>query len=330
VAWSDGMDPASPAYGIAASTAKRMRVIAGPGTGKSFAMKRRVARLLEEGVKPREILSVTFTRVAAEAQRRFSMFKLFLQPQNRVALRYLLGEGGTDHRAPAYAKLLDYCGENSISPRDTLERLASGEIQISGTKVLVDKFTELAKELAALQEHGTDLERFVDHMFPDGDDLISELRRLAVDCLQSSENPEELLREMMRELTQPEIPPTINDVRVMSLNKSKGLSSPYVFIAGCYQGLLPRKADGSLSKSQQEADLEEQRRLFYVGITRVKADVANGRPGSLFLTHSQKMSGGVAKQCGIEPASSSAYFVNLLPSIFLAELGKSAPKAVAG
>jgi superfamily I DNA/RNA helicase len=39
--------------------------MAGPGTGKSFAMKRRVARLLEDGVNPRRILAVTFTRNAA-------------------------------------------------------------------------------------------------------------------------------------------------------------------------------------------------------------------------------------------------------------------------
>ena len=45
--WSDGLGPATPAYQIAASTNDRVRVVAGPGTGKSFAMKRRVARLLE-------------------------------------------------------------------------------------------------------------------------------------------------------------------------------------------------------------------------------------------------------------------------------------------
>ena len=39
----------SAAYEIAASPTQRLRVIAGPGTGKSFAMKRRVAKLLEEG-----------------------------------------------------------------------------------------------------------------------------------------------------------------------------------------------------------------------------------------------------------------------------------------
>lgn len=64
--WDDDLDEGSPAYGIAASDNHRIRVVAGPGAGKSFAMKRRVARLLEDGVAPRQILPVTFTRVAAQ------------------------------------------------------------------------------------------------------------------------------------------------------------------------------------------------------------------------------------------------------------------------
>ena len=64
--WHDGVSPGTPAYAIASSMNPRIRVIAGPGTGKSFAMKRRVARLLESGVAPGAILPVTFTRVAAE------------------------------------------------------------------------------------------------------------------------------------------------------------------------------------------------------------------------------------------------------------------------
>ena len=43
-----------------------LRVLAGPGTGKTYAMMRRVARLLEdEDVPPEQILAVTFTRTAA-------------------------------------------------------------------------------------------------------------------------------------------------------------------------------------------------------------------------------------------------------------------------
>ena len=64
--WDDGLDRTSPAYGIASAAERFVRVVAGPGTGKSFALKRRVARLLEEGTAPARILPVTFTNVAAE------------------------------------------------------------------------------------------------------------------------------------------------------------------------------------------------------------------------------------------------------------------------
>ena len=66
MAWNDGLILGTPAHQIASETNTRVRVVAGPGTGKSFAMKRRVGRLLEEGVDPTQILPVTFTRVAAE------------------------------------------------------------------------------------------------------------------------------------------------------------------------------------------------------------------------------------------------------------------------
>src|ERR1700686_417305 len=66
MAWDQGLDKGSTTYKIAAASQSRIRVIAGPGTGKSFAMKRRVARLLESKIAPKQILAVTFTRVAAE------------------------------------------------------------------------------------------------------------------------------------------------------------------------------------------------------------------------------------------------------------------------
>jgi DNA helicase-2/ATP-dependent DNA helicase PcrA len=66
MAWDDNLDRNSAAYAIAADPSRFIRVLAGPGTGKSFALKRRVARLLESGVAAARILPVTFTRVAAE------------------------------------------------------------------------------------------------------------------------------------------------------------------------------------------------------------------------------------------------------------------------
>ncbi len=64
MAWDT--DLAGIARNIAATNQSPLRVMAGPGTGKSFAIKRRAARLLEEGANPRRILAVTFTRNAAK------------------------------------------------------------------------------------------------------------------------------------------------------------------------------------------------------------------------------------------------------------------------
>lgn len=63
--WCQGLD--GPALRIAASTASPLRVAAGPGTGKTYALMRRVARLLEEGADPKRILVITFTRTGARA-----------------------------------------------------------------------------------------------------------------------------------------------------------------------------------------------------------------------------------------------------------------------
>ena len=63
MAWDTGLQGTHRA--IAAYPGTPLRVIAGPGTGKTFALMRRVARLLESNVLPTRILAVTFTRTAA-------------------------------------------------------------------------------------------------------------------------------------------------------------------------------------------------------------------------------------------------------------------------
>ena len=57
-------------------------------------------------------------------------------------------------------------------------------------------------------------------------------------------------------------------VKLLSLHAAKGLEFPYVFIAGCEEGLIPWEPPGELA-----ADPDEERRLFYVGLTRASRQI---------------------------------------------------------
>ncbi len=65
-----------------------------------------------------------------------------------------------------------------------------------------------------------------------------------------------------------------NVVTMMTLHSAKGLEFPFVFMVGMEEGYMPHQRS-----INAEADLEEERRLCYVGITRAEEQ--------LFLVHAQ-------------------------------------------
>lgn len=261
------------------------------------------------------------------AQERLATLKLYVNHEDRVALRWLLGNGHTDFRAKAYARIRKYCDDNNMSPWQVMEQLSAGTITIPYTQGLIDAFNKITAEFSVLDTVANNLTGFVELWLPADLDDVSELRLLVEEKINTSLTVEDLLKEVITEVTQPEIPLEVAEVRIMSLHKSKGLSSPIVIIAGCVNGLMPRNYDPAKATGTKAEYDEEQRRLFYVGITRVKAKPSEGKVGTLILTSSRQIDVAAAFQYGIAPASRNGRSANLHASSFISEMGNVVPRA---
>jgi ATP-dependent DNA helicase UvrD/PcrA len=297
-----------------------------------LVQRKRAARVILDGLKAAEVPAKSYYEESQletdDAQMHFAVFKLLLNKSDRVALRYLLGVGSQNYRASPYAKLRAHCEGTGDSPWDALENMSTGTLTLKYTKPLIDQFEKIKKVLGDLEPLKDDVPKLIDDLFPADVDTIAELRELALAVAEEAGDADDLFSAMMKEITQPDIPPEVKDVRVMSLHKSKGLNSPYVFIAQCVQGVLPQMPKPGTPKTLADAALEEARRLFFVGITRVKA--GGGHAGSLFITYPREMGANTAKQLDVPFTKVNYGMAQLSPSIFIHELGKAAPSPVAG
>jgi uncharacterized protein (TIGR00375 family) len=71
--------------------------------------------------------------------------------------------------------------------------------------------------------------------------------------------------------------PRADAVNLLTLHAAKGLEFPVVFLVGCEDGLLPLRWPGS---TPGDDELAEERRLFFVGLTRAQA--------RLYVTHAAR------------------------------------------
>lgn len=100
---------------------------------------------------------------------------------------------------------------------------------------------------------------------------IKELSALALRY--ESENPEDGVEKFLEDVSlasdqDSDKGEESSAVRLMTVHASKGLEFSYVFITGLEEGLFPSDKDRDQKVSEEEA--EEERRLFYVAVTRAK------------------------------------------------------------
>ncbi|MGH9682391.1 MAG: ATP-dependent helicase [Candidatus Acidiferrales bacterium] len=137
-------------------------------------------------------------------------------------------------------------------------------------------------------------------------DNLRELANAMAEAAEQGQTLEDILDHAALISDSDEYDDTI-PVSLMTLHSAKGLEFDAVFLAGLEEGLLPH----SRSINSGNAELEEERRLFYVGMTRAKKSLVLSR--AIYR-----------RSYGEERLRAS------LPSRFLAEIPMELLKAAAG
>ena len=85
-------------------------------------------------------------------------------------------------------------------------------------------------------------------------------------AFRASEIPFQRARKASPQEEAEALDPRADAVSLMTMHASKGLEFPVVFVAGCQEGIVPFVRPGE--EPGLPEDLEEQRRLLYVAMTR--------------------------------------------------------------
>lgn len=249
-----------------------------------------------------------------EAQLAFAALTLLVDNYDRVALRWWLSHDATTERVGPYARLREYCEEAGISPWDAMTALVSGQLQLANMKTLITNFQKLIHLLDSIR--GKNLETVVDTLLPENREGCRVLRDSALLAIPDCEDISGLFEMLKATVTQPEMPDEGDFVRIMSLHKSKGLTSRVTIVAGCIRGLIPFQ-DLDEPPAEQAQILLEQRRLFYVAITRCTE--------TLVLSSSLRLPRDFAYKIGAQ-VQGRRNPVQAVTSQFIAELGPQAPR----
>ncbi|WP_456476775.1 ATP-dependent helicase [Oceanithermus sp.] len=205
--------------------------------------------------------------------------RLAVNPADDVAVRRVINVPARGVGATSVARLAELAEREGVSLFEAARR--AGEVLAARQAAAVGRFVALIETLREAAEHSGP-EAFLRLVLAETG--YSEMLRREGDGEPRLENLEELLRaaaeweeehggsvaEFLDEVAltaraeEPNAAPE-KSVTLMTLHNAKGLEFPVVFVVGVEEGLLPHR-----SSLASDAEIEEERRLLYVGITRAQ------------------------------------------------------------
>ncbi len=254
------------------------------------------ARALEdafrrEGVPYQVVGSVRFYE-RREIQDVLAYLRLISNPRDEVAFARVVNYPRRGVGLTSQEHVARWAQEQGVSLLEASERADEiPALRAAGAKGLV-RFADLVQRFSVratrarvgelLEELIEELD-LVQHLYeegPEGEDRarnVAELIAGAVDfdaALSESEDADDVdtfteldlfLQQIALVADVDRLDPDADTVTLMTLHNAKGLEFPLVFIGGMEEGLFP------LARAYDEVGtLEEERRLFYVGITRAE------------------------------------------------------------
>jgi len=209
--------------------------------------------------------------------------KILVNPNDEIALSRIINTPARGIGKTTIERVRAFAAQNNISLLDGVKRAKSIDSLSNAPKAklavfysLVEQFRkDLTGPVAPLAERvfkESGLEESLRATGVEGQNALENVNELingAADYDQQTEEPSliDYLHQISLFSDTDAYDAASDRVALMTLHAAKGLEFENVFIAGVEEGLLPHERSGA---SENEDELEEERRLLFVGITRAK------------------------------------------------------------
>jgi len=232
-----------------------------------------------------------------------SYFAVINNPADNVRLQRIINVPKRSIGETTFANVLEIATGLGISAFEVCERSDEFQKTLRSAQKLMG-FANMIKHFQALLEEGMSLSdllqelldetKYFDYLDEDpetADDRKNNISELSSMFIKYQEEEEEFdLSSFLEDVALVSDIDSYNEtddaVVLMTLHSAKGLEFPVVFIPGMEEGIFPGN-----QAIYSEEDLEEERRLAYVGVTRAKERLylINARQRMLYGTTNRNM-----------------------------------------
>ncbi len=214
---------------------------------------------------------VAYLRVIQNPQDDISLKRIINVPRRGIGLRTIekVEDRASLKQESLYSVLIDIETNSDISTK--ARNSISGFVDTIGTLRTIKEVYPVSKLIEKVLETTGYLDELSKDKSDESQDRIDNLKEFISIAIEFEQNSEEQDLETFLTniaLTSETSDDEVDDkVSLMTIHTSKGLEFPVVFLVGLEEGLFPI---ARAVRSMNDADIEEERRLCYVGITRAK------------------------------------------------------------